>query len=253
MKLENKIAVITGAGSGMGRSMAYLYAEEGARVVAADIKLDGVESLIPETADLPGQVTGFKVDVSNRQEVEAMLDFAVSTYGGLNIVVNNAGIMDGMVPAGELEDDMWQRVLDINLNGVMYACRHALGIMTASEKGGVIINTASVGGLQGCRAGAAYTASKFAVVGLTRNIGYMYATKGIRCNAICPGGIETNIGVGLRAPSQFGLEQATKGTILSPRFGKPEEVARVAVFLGTDDSGFINGTTITVDGGWTAF
>jgi len=253
MKLENKVAVITGAGSGMGRSMAYRYAQEGAKVVAADIKLDGVESLMPEVADFPGQVTGFQVDVSSCEQVEAMLDFAVSTYGGLDIVVNNAGIMDGMVPVGEVEDSMWNRVLDINLNGVMFSCRHAIKIMTERGKGGSIINTASVGGLQGCRAGAAYTASKFAVVGLTRNIGYMYATKGIRCNAICPGGIETNIGVGLRAPSEFGMEQATKGVALSPRFGKPDEVARVAVFLATDDASFVNGTTVTVDGGWTAF
>lgn len=252
MKLENKVAVITGAGSGMGRSMAYLYAKEGAKVIAADVNLDGIESLIPEIEDFAGEIVPCKTDVSNRDEVEHMIDLAVSTYDRLDILINNAGVMDGMMPVSELTDELWQRVMNINLSGVMFACRHALNIMTLQGKG-CIINTASVGGLNGCRAGAAYTASKFAVVGLTRNIGYMYATKGIRCNAICPGGIETNIGVGLRAPSTFGMEKAGSGTVLSPRFGTAEEVASVAVFLGSDEASFINGTTITVDGGWTAF
>ena len=252
MKLENKVAVITGAGSGMGRSMAYLYAKEGAKVIAADLNLEGVESLLEEVREFPGDITPFKVDVSKRDEVESMLNAAVDTYGALNILINNAGIMDGMMPVGETTDDLWEKVLNINLSGVMFACRQAVNMMT-DEGGGCIINTASVGGLNGCRAGAAYTASKFAVVGLTRNIGYMYATKGIRCNAICPGGIETNIGIGLRAPSQMGLEVAGKGMTLSPRMGSAEEVASVAVFLGSDESSFVNGTTITVDGGWTAF
>ncbi len=253
MKLENKVAVITGAGSGMGRAIAYLYAKEGARVVAADIKADGVESLMHEAAVCSGDIKFCKTDVSDCLQVEAMLDFAVETYGGLDIVVNNAGIMDSMMPVGELSDQLWHQVMDINLNGVMFSCRHALNIMTKDGKGGVIINTASVGGLAGCRAGAAYTASKFAVVGLTKNIGYMYATKGIRCNAICPGAVETNIGLGLRAPSAFGLEQTGKGVASNPRQGKPEEVASVAVFLASDEASFINGTTVTVDGGWTAF
>lgn len=253
MKLENKIAVITGAGSGMGREMARLYAREGAKVIAADIAGEGVASLITEIADCAGEVTYCKTDVSEREQVEYMIDLAVKKYGKLDIVINNAGIMDGMTPVSELEDDLWRKVMSINLDGVMYSCRHAVDIMTNQESGGVIINTASVGGLNGSRAGVAYTASKFAVVGLTRNIGFMYATQGIRCNAICPGGIETNIGVGLRTPSEFGLGKVQGGISLSPRFGKANEVASVAVFLGSEDSSFINGTTITVDGGWTAF
>ncbi|MCL2492706.1 MAG: SDR family oxidoreductase [Clostridiales bacterium] len=256
MKLENKVAVITGAGSGMGRAMAKLFAMEGAKVVAADINGEGVESLIAELAklkDVPGEVVFCKTDVSQKEECDAMIELAVKKYGNLDILVNNAGIMDGMMPVSELTDELWERVMGINLNSVMYSCRHAINIMTQRGTKGCIINTASVGGLQGARAGAAYTASKFAVVGLTRNIGYMYATKGIRCNAICPGGIETNIGIGLRAPSQFGMEKVSAGVALSPRFGKAEEVAEVALFLASDEASFVNGTTITVDGGWTAF
>lgn len=252
MKLKDKAAIITGAASGMGRSMSYLYAKEGAKVIAADVNPSGIESLLEEVRDFPGEITPYKVDVSKREEVEGMINFAVEKYGKLNILINNAGIMDGMMPVGELTDELWENVMNINLNSIMFACRHAINIML-EESGGCIINTASVGGLNGCRAGAAYTASKFAVVGLTRNIGYMYANHGIRCNAICPGGVETNIGVGLRTPSQFGMERAGKGTMLSPRFGSAEEVASVAVFLGSDEASFVNGTAITVDGGWTAF
>jgi len=253
MQLENKVAVITGAASGMGRAMTKLFALEGANVIAADINSEGVDSLIAELKDIPGTIKFCKTDVSKREECDNMLDTAVKDYGSLDILVNNAGIMDGMMPVSELTDDLWNRVIGVNLNSVMYSCRHAINIMTQRGIKGCIINTASVGGLQGCRAGAAYTASKFAVVGITRNIGYMYAQKGIRCNAICPGGVETNIGVGLRAPSQFGLEKAGAGTLLSPRFGKAEEIASVALFLASDAASFVNGTTVTVDGGWTAF
>lgn len=253
MKLENKVTVITGAGAGMGREITRLYAQEGARVIAADICEDGIASLIPEVAGYPGEVVFCKTDVSVRKQVEHMINLAVEKYGKLDVVINNAGIMDDMTPVSELEDSLWSKIMSVNMDGVMFSCRHAVRIMAGQESGGVIINTASVGGLNGCRAGAAYTASKFAVVGLTRNIGYMYARKGIRCNAICPGGVETNIGMGLRHPSEYGIGVIKDGLNLSPRLGKAEEVARVAVFLGSEDSSFINGTTITVDGGWTAF
>lgn len=257
MRLENEIAVITGAGSGMGRAMAELFAREGAHVVAADINTGGIEALVAELGDVAGSITPCAADVSDREQVEAMIDLAVEKFGRLDILVNNAGIMDHMMPVTELTDDLWDKVIDINLKSIMYACRHAIPLMEQQKEGeragGRIINTASVGGLNGCRAGAAYTASKFGVVGLTRNIGFMYATQGIRCNAICPGGIDTNIGVGLRASSEFGMERATSGIGSNPRNGSAEEVAKVALFLASDESSFVNGTTVTVDGGWTAF
>lgn len=254
MRLENTISIITGAGSGMGRAMAKLFAEEGSNVIAADLRLDGVESLIEEIGgNISGELVPFQVDVGQREQVEAMIDLALKKFGRLDILVNNAGVMDNMMPVSEVSDELWDTVLHVNLKGVMYACRRAVNVMVQQPAGGRIINIASVGGLNGCRAGAAYTASKFGVVGLTRNIGFMYATKGIRCNAICPGSIETNIGVGLRAPSQFGLERATSGVVANPRNGSAEEVAKVALFLASDESSFVNGTTITVDGGWTAF
>jgi NAD(P)-dependent dehydrogenase (short-subunit alcohol dehydrogenase family) len=122
-----------------------------------------------------------------------------------------------------------------------------------AKKKGVIVNTASVGGLQGSRAGAAYTASKFAVVGLTKNIGFQYALSGIRCNAIAPGGVNTNIGKTINNPDKFGMERATSGSANNPRMGEPVEIANVALFLASDDSSFVNGTVITADSGWTAY
>lgn len=251
MKLENKVAVITGAGSGMGKSMIELFAKEGAKIIAADINEAGVNEVI-SSLNGPGEITFCKTDVSDRAQVENMIDQAMNKYGKLDILINNAGILDKMMPVSELEDELWNKVLAVNVNGVMYACRKAVPIME-KQGGGVIINTASVGGLNGCRAGAAYTASKFAVVGLTKNIGFMYAKNGIRCNAICPGSIETNIAAGLASASQFGMGLATAGVPLSPRNGKANEIATTALFLASDDSSFINGTTITVDGGWTAY
>lgn len=250
MRLKDQIAIVTGAGSGMGRAITKLFAQEGATVVAADVKKDGVTSLIEEAKDVPGRIVYKETDVSNQQQVEAMIDFAVDEYGKLDVLVNNAGVMDDMVPVAELDNALWDRVLGINLYGVMYACRHAVNVMCNSN--GRIINIASVGGLNGARAGAAYTASKFGVVGLTRNIGFIYANEGIRCNAIAPGGVDTNIGKHMQNLSEFGMERTATGTKSMPRQGQPEEIARAALFLATDESSFVNGTVLTVDGGWTA-
>lgn len=251
MKLENKVAIVTGAGSGMGRATAELFAREGAKVIASDINEAGVNELIANLGDVAGEVVFCQTDVSNREQVEAMIDLAVSKFGGLDILVNNAGILDKMMPVTEVEDGLWNKVMEVNVNSVMYACRKAIPLM--EEKGGAIVNIASVGGLNGCRAGAAYTASKFAVVGLTKNIGFMYAKRNIRCNAICPGSVATNIAAGLGGASEFGLQVSGMGVPMSPRMGQPEEIAKAALFLASDEASFVNGTTLSVDGGWTAY
>ena len=169
MKLENKVAIVTGAGSGMGKAIAGLFAKEGAKVIASDINETGVKDLIASSGDIAGEIVFSQTDVSNRNQVETMIDLAVNKYGKLDVLVNNAGVLDKMYSVTEVEDEFWDKVMSININSVMYACRKAIPIMMKNG-GGSIINTASVGGLFGCRAGAAYTASKFAVVGLTKNI-----------------------------------------------------------------------------------
>lgn len=180
-----------------------------------------------------------------------MIDTAVKEYGTLDILVNNAGIMDSMEPVGEIADEKWDLLFDINTKGVMRATRKALPIFLEKQRG-VIINTASTGGLNGAHAGVAYTASKHAVIGITKNTGFMYAQKGIRCNAIAPGGVETNIGSTMKNINEFGVSRTKLAQSVMPRGGKPEEIAQVALFLASDDASFVNGAVITADAGWTA-
>jgi NAD(P)-dependent dehydrogenase (short-subunit alcohol dehydrogenase family) len=252
MKLQNKVAVVTGAGSGMGKAIATLFAREGAKVIAADINLDTLNEVVSGITTGGGTASAVIANVTKEIDIQNMIDTAVKTYGTIDILVNNAGIMDNFVPAGELTDALWEKVFAVNVTGPMRAIRKALPIFI-KQGSGVIINIASAGGLLGSRAGASYTASKHAVVGLTKNVGFQYAKLGIRCNAIAPGAVNTNIGTTIYDPSKFGMERAMAGISLNPRVGEPEEIARVALFLACDDSSFINGTIITADAGWTAY
>ncbi|AQQ52190.1 SDR family oxidoreductase [Planococcus lenghuensis] len=251
MRLQDKVAVVTGAASGMGKEIAVLYAQEGAKVIVSDINGEGANAVADQINGAGGQATAVSANVAVEEDIRNLIDTAVNTYGTLDILVNNAGIMDSFEPAGEIEDEKWERVFAVNTTSVMRATRKVLPIFLEKESG-VIINIASVGGLYGSRAGAAYTASKHAVVGFTKNTGFMYAQKGIRCNAIAPGGVETNIGASMGNVSEFGMGRAQVGFASNPRTGKAEEVAKVALFLASDESSFVNGTVITADAGWTA-
>ncbi|EUJ21886.1 SDR family oxidoreductase [Listeria aquatica] len=251
-KLVGKVAVVTGAASGMGKQISILYAKEGAKVIVADLNLEAAEKTVEEIKAAGGEGRAIVANVMKQEDVENIIDQAIEVYGGLDILVNNAGIMDNFVPVAELTDELWDRVLAINTTGVMRAIRKAVPIFEKAG-GGVIVNIASAGGLYGSRAGAAYTASKHAVVGLTKNVGFQYATKNIRCNAIAPGAVNTNIGNTITAPSEFGQARAMIGMGVSPRTGEPEEIAKVALFLASDDASFVNGVVVQVDGGWTAY
>jgi NAD(P)-dependent dehydrogenase (short-subunit alcohol dehydrogenase family) len=254
MKLHNKVAVVTGAGSGMGKEIAKLYAQEGASVVLADIAEGPLNDVVQEIKQSGGTATGVVSNVAKEEDIQNLIDTAVNEFGSLDVLVNNAGIMDRMTAAADVTDELWERVFAVNVNGPMRAIRKALPIMI-KQGHGVIINTASVGGLFGSRAGAAYTASKHAVVGLTKNVGFQYANLGIRCNAIAPGGVETNIGADLANADMaaLGMQRAMIGMGVNPRTGQPNEIAKVALFLASDDSSFVNGTVITADAGWTAY
>ncbi len=251
MKLQDRVAVVTGAASGMGKAIANLYAKEGAQVIVADLDVDGAETAVKEIESHGGTAKAVKANVAELKDVENMIDTAVKEYGTLDILVNNAGISDSMEPVGEIDDEKWDLIFDINTKGVMRATRKALPIFLEKQRG-VIINTASTGGFNGAHAGVAYTASKHAVIGITKNTGFMYAQKGIRCNAIAPGGVETNIASTMKNINKFGARRTQLGQAVMPRIGKPEEIAQVALFLASDDSSFINGAVITADAGWTA-
>ncbi|ACT04650.1 SDR family oxidoreductase [Paenibacillus sp. JDR-2] len=252
MRLSGKVAVITGAASGMGKAIAELYAAEGAKVVVSDLRAETAQTVVDGIEEKGGTAVAVAANVAKEEDVQQLIDTAVEKFGTVDILVNNAGIMDNFVPAADLTDELWERIFAINATGPMRTIRKVLPLFL-EKKAGVIVNIASAGGLFGSRAGAAYTASKHAVVGLTKNVGFQYATQGIRCNAIAPGGVNTNIGTSINAPSPFGMERAMVGIQVNPRAGEPEEIAKVALFLASDDSSFVNGTVVTADAGWTAY
>jgi NAD(P)-dependent dehydrogenase (short-subunit alcohol dehydrogenase family) len=252
MILTNKIAVVTGAGSGIGEAIALLFAQHGANVIAADIDLANVEAVVKKAKKGEGHgiIYPVKADVSQEEDIQHMIEAASTQFGGLHILVNNAGIMDKMTPAHEITDDLWENVFAVNVTGSMRSIRKVLPIFMTQESG-CIINIASIGGLAGSRAGVAYTSSKHAVIGMTKNIGFQYTKLGIRCNAIAPGGVNTNID--MSDLNTFGSQKAGEGMASMPRTGESGEIASVALFLASDAASFVNGTVITADAGWTAY
>ena len=254
MRFEGKSVVVTGASSGMGRQIAYDFAKEGATVVAVARRAERLEELAGqvESDGLPGKVLPYVGDVCSREVNEGMIDFAVEKCGKLDVLVNNAGIMDGFEAIGDISDERWEKVFAVNVNGPMYAMRKAVQVMLGQESRGNIVNVASIGGTNGARAGAAYTASKHALVGMTENTGYMYAHEGIRCNAICPGGVKTEIAGSMMADAginQFGMGRSMAGLDGEIRQAEPEELAAAVLFAASDEASFMTGACVKVDGG----
>ncbi|MGN1400811.1 MAG: SDR family oxidoreductase [Bacillus sp. (in: firmicutes)] len=251
-RLDGQVAIITGAASGMGKSTALLFAKEGAKVIVSDLNLEGAEAVAAEINNSNGIAMAIKTNVASEEDVEALVDKAVEAYGTVDILVNNAGIMDGFEPIGDIATDRFQKILSVNTNSVLFASRKVIPIFLDKGKG-VIINNASVAGLYGGRGGAAYTASKHAVIGLTKNTAFMYAQKGIRANAIAPGAIQTNIASSMSNINEFGASRQGLGNSLIPKMGQPEEVAKLALFLASDDASYVNGVVVTADGGWSSY
>jgi len=250
-KLENKTVIVTGAASGMGEAIATLFAQEGAHVVLADLHQEEIDKVVNAITTNGGKAIGVICDVSKEEEIVKLVETTIKTFKTIDVLVNNAGVMDDFVPVDSVTNELWQHVLSVNVNGPFYACRLVVPIMI-KQGSGVIVNIASIGGLMGSRAGAAYTTSKHALIGLTKNIGFMYANSGIRCNAIAPGGVNTNIGKNMK-PNPFGYERCISGAANMSRMGESDEIAKTALFLACNDSSLINATVITVDGGWTAY
>lgn len=248
MQMENKSVVVTGAASGIGRSIATRMVEEGAKVFAADIQQEKLDELVAELKG-PGSIVAMTCDVSERAQVEALLDRAVKDHGRLDVVCNNAGILDRLTPIAETEDDMWERLIRVNLNGVFYGCRHAVRIML-EQGGGSIVNTGSLASLKGGKGGVSYTATKHGVLGITKSIAYYYQRKGIRCNAVAPGVIATPISSAGGQPHPGGIKAAMKTGGSMPRPGMPNEVADVVLFLASDAAAYVSGEIVKVDAGW---
>ena len=252
MKLKDKVVILTGASSGIGEATALRFSEEGAKVVIVARSEDKLNKIVDRASEFPGEVIAIAGDVSKQEDVEKLVNKTIDTYGRIDVLVNNAGVLDNYLSADNMSDEVWDRVFDINVTGPMRLIREVLKHMVKENKGN-IINTASVGGLYGGRGGMAYVASKHALVGMTKHIGFMFQDKGIRCNAVAPGSIATEIGHKVKEPNMDVLNKLMKGFELYPETGEPQEIANVMLFLASDDSSFVNGTTIVADGGWTAF
>ncbi|TLG71545.1 glucose 1-dehydrogenase [Culicoidibacter larvae] len=252
MKLANKTAIITGGASGIGRAIAETFAQNGANVVIADINRDRLEEVVAAITASGGSAASIVTDVTSSSDNEAMFNLALEKFGSYDILVCNAGIMDHFAPVGTLSDEMWQKLLAINTTGPMMQMRTAVNYF-AAHGGGNIIVTGSVAGLGAGRSGAAYTASKHAVVGLALNTAFAYAKKGIRVNVIAPGGVATNIAESMQQLDPEGSQLFNIGAPLMPRLGEPTELAAVALFLASDEASFVNGAVIPVDGGWNTY
>ena len=184
--------------------------------------------------------------------MDKLVNETIAQHQKVDVLINNAGIMDNFLTAASITDEVWERVLAVNLTGPMRLIRKVMPLFQAQKKG-AIVNIASVGGIQGSRAGIAYTASKHALIGITRNVAFQFAEQGIRSNVICPGAVKSNISDTMAEPDGFGMSRAMAGVQLNPRSGEPEEIAQTALFLASDESSFINGAVVTADGGWTAY
>lgn len=248
MRFEGKCVVVTGASSGMGRKIALDFAKEGATVIAVARRLERLEEIAKEAESFAGKILPYQGDISLEEVNNGMIDYAVKKCGKLDVLVNNAGIMDEFTPIGELTDELFNKVMAVNLNGPIYAMRKAVQVMLEQETKGNIVNIASIGGVCGARAGVAYTASKHAIVGATKNTAYMYAGK-IRCNVVCPGGVETEVMNSQTNISQFGVGRIMAGLDTSIPAGKVEDISTAVLYIASDDAKFMTGAEIVIDGG----
>ncbi len=249
MRFKDKSVVVTGAAAGMGRQITLRFVEEGATVIAVDINNDALETLVKDVSCSEGKVIPFAGDISLQETNEKMIDLAVKECGRIDILVNNAGVGGTYEPVGELTNELWNKILRVNLDGPMYAIRKAVQVMRQQEGGGNIVSIASVAGLEYCRASVAYTVSKHGLVALCKHTAFMYMHEGIRCNVVCPGAIKTDMSDRHDNDSVFGKARVKCGMDPVVPFGTTNDIASAVLFLASDESGFISGETLVVDGG----
>jgi NAD(P)-dependent dehydrogenase (short-subunit alcohol dehydrogenase family) len=247
MEVKNKIVIVTGAGSGIGKATAIHFAKHGAIVVVADINLESAQKVVEEIVTNGGICRSIKVNVAKFEEVDYLIKATIKEFGRLDVIVNNAGIGPNLLRTHESSLEDWNRVIAVNQTGVFYCMKLAL-VEFLKQGGGTIVNIASLAGLKASPNNISYSASKFAVVGMTKSVAMEYATKNIRVNAVCPGYTESALLDQLIAAKPE-MDAILKSVIPMKRYGKAEEIAEAAVWLASDNTKFITGQTITLDGG----
>ena len=247
---EGKVALVTGAGGGIGRATALAFAREGARVVASDVEGAGGDETARLVADAGGTAVHVACDVTRRGEVEALVGAAVDAFGRLDCAHNNAGIEGTYGRTADCDEENFDRTCAVNLKGVYLCLKSEIAHMLGAG-GGAIVNTASVAGVEGAKNLPAYVASKHGVMGLTRTAALEYATRGIRVNAVCPGPIRTRMLEAIMEENPR-MEPAMIAAVPMRRLGKPEEIAEAVVWLCSDRASYVTGQGLVVDGGFTA-